>query len=232
MSDKGFILLHRSIMDNPWYMKKPFSKNEAWIDIILLTNHSDSFIDKRGVIVTILRGECGWSILAFSKRWGWSETKVKKFLNDLEKMEQIKVLDVGKITTKIKVLNYDRFQKKEQKVEQKRNRKGTEVEQKRTNKQLNNDNNVNKEKKSLKKYGEYQNIKLTDGQYAKLSDEYGKANLNSMIENMSSWLKSNGKSYKDYAAALRNWFKKREGDNNTQQQSGLTELEKLLGGKS
>jgi len=147
MSKDGFVLLHRSIMDNPWYMKKPFTKNEAWIDIILLTNHSDSFIDKRGVIIDVARGECGWSISALEHRWGWSDTKVKKFLENLEKMEQIKVVKVGKVTTKIKVLNYEKYQSKEQKAEQKQNKSGSKAEQKQNKSGLtNNDKQLNNEK--------------------------------------------------------------------------------------
>lgn len=57
-------------------------------------------------------------------------------------------------------------------------------------------------------YGEYKNVLLTDEQHQKLSVEI--SNLNNLIETMSSWLRANGKSYKDYAAALRNWAKREQ----------------------
>jgi hypothetical protein len=49
-------------------------------------------------------------------------------------------------------------------------------------------------------------ILLSDADYLKLSEEL--PTLNDLIEKMSSWCKANGKTYKDYAAALRNWAKR------------------------
>jgi len=62
------------------------------------------------------------------------------------------------------------------------------------------------EKTTRHKYGLYSNILLSDQDYLKLSEEL--VNLNDLIEKMSTWCKANGKTYKDYAAALRNWAKR------------------------
>ena len=52
-------------------------------------------------------------------------------------------------------------------------------------------------------HGSYSNIKLKEGEYEKLSKEI--PDLSNLIEKMSSYCQANGKRYKDYAAALRNW---------------------------
>jgi hypothetical protein len=61
-------------------------------------------------------------------------------------------------------------------------------------------------KKTRHKYGLYSNILLSDQDYLKLSEDL--PNLNDLVEKMSTWCKANGKTYKDYAAALRNWAKR------------------------
>jgi hypothetical protein len=62
------------------------------------------------------------------------------------------------------------------------------------------------QKKTRHKYGLYSNILLSDQDYHKLSEDL--PNLNDLMEKMSTWCKANGKTYKDYAAALRNWAKR------------------------
>jgi hypothetical protein len=58
-------------------------------------------------------------------------------------------------------------------------------------------------KATLHTFGSYKNIKLKDGEYEKLAKEIH--NLDALIEKMSGYCQANGKKYKDYAAALRNW---------------------------
>jgi hypothetical protein len=67
-------------------------------------------------------------------------------------------------------------------------------------------NRTEEEKNTRHKYGLYSNILLSDQDYLKLSEDL--PNLNDLIEKMSTWCKANGKTYKDYAAALRNWAKR------------------------
>jgi hypothetical protein len=63
-----------------------------------------------------------------------------------------------------------------------------------------------KEKPKLQAYGIYENVLLSDSEYLKLADQIPQ--LNDLIEKMSTWCKANGKTFKDYAAALRNWAKR------------------------
>jgi len=89
------------------------------------------------------RGQVGYSQKRLSERWRWSRTKTRKFLNDLEKEQQIKQLK-SHSTTIIELINYKEYQSKEQlSGQQKNNRKTTGRQQEDTNNNDNNENNDN-----------------------------------------------------------------------------------------
>lgn len=56
------------------------------------------------------------------------------------------------------------------------------------------------------KYGEYNNVLLTDEELEKLNAEY--EDLDERIERLSSYVASTGKSYKSHYATIRNWARK------------------------
>lgn len=64
-----------------------------------------------------------------------------------------------------------------------------------------------KPKKPVKhKYGEYQNVLLTDEELQKLQEEF--PDWQGRIERLSSYVASTGKSYKSHYATIRNWARK------------------------
>ena len=64
-----------------------------------------------------------------------------------------------------------------------------------------------KKKRAVRhKYGEYNNVLLTDEQMVKLQAEF--PDWQERIERLSSYMASSGKSYKDHLATIRNWAKK------------------------
>ncbi|MDX8341178.1 hypothetical protein SLH46_18410 [Draconibacterium sp. IB214405] len=110
---EGWIKLYRKIAENPLWLIKPFSRGQAWIDLLILANHKPGFFYVRDVKVKVERGQVGWSEPKLSERWGWSRTKVRKFLKDLAEEQQI-VLGKKSVTQIITILNFDECQKKEQ----------------------------------------------------------------------------------------------------------------------
>ncbi len=110
MPHRGWIKIHRKISDNPIWNDKPFCKGHAWTDLLTITNHKDGFIKiKNGENINIKRGECGYSELKLSEKWGWSRGKVKRFLTLLCKQEMIQQTIVHKHSI-VKVLSYDEYQ--------------------------------------------------------------------------------------------------------------------------
>jgi hypothetical protein len=152
----GWIKLHRKLQDNPIWTSEPFTRGQAWVDLILLANREKGYLFVRDHRIDLERGDVGWSQNRLSERWSWSRTKVNSFLNLLEKEQQIKQLKSHSYTV-IRLINYNQYQSKEQ---QKDNRKTTVKQQKDTNKKEEKEEN---EKESI--YG-----------FEKFWDDYGKKN--------------------------------------------------------
>lgn len=115
---KGYIKLYRDISDNPLWLLEPFTKAQAWVDLLLLANYKQGLITvKNGSLVFIERGECGYSMKALAERWKWSRKKVAhfiKFLNNAE-MTQQKIIENHSIIT---ILNYEAYQGEQQTEQQ------------------------------------------------------------------------------------------------------------------
>lgn len=127
--EQGFIVLHRKLSENWLWLSEPFSKSQAWIDLLLLANHAEGSFFIRGVKVIIKRGHVGKSEESLSQRWKWSRGKVRAFLKMLETEQQIKQ-HKSPILNIIEVVNYNLYQKLDNK---KNNKKTTESQQKDTN---------------------------------------------------------------------------------------------------
>ena len=75
-----------------------------------------------------------------------------------------------------------------------------------------NNNNKTSKKKSTKeprhKYGEFKNVLLSDKDLEKLKAEYGEELVEKYIKKMDGWIELNGRRYKNYYLALRQWMNK------------------------
>lgn len=105
----GFIKIDRQLFDHWLWNDKPFSKGQAWIDLIGLANYKDSKTPYKGAVVTCERGTVNRSISFLAKRWGWSREKTRTFLGLLESDSMI-VLNPTTNHTTITLLNYGKFQ--------------------------------------------------------------------------------------------------------------------------
>jgi len=104
------IKLHRSSQDNEMYFLEPFTKRQAWQDLILTTNHKDWKIIVRWNIIDIKRWENWYSEDTLSTRWKWSRGKVRRYLNYLETIQQI-VQHKSKVKSTITIVKYSEYQK-------------------------------------------------------------------------------------------------------------------------
>jgi hypothetical protein len=144
---RGYIKLFRKIQDTPLYReKRRWSKNEAWIDLLLSAHHKDGEILVDLKRVSIKRGEVFTSQLGLSKKWNWGIASVNRFLKFLSKEtfpelssksaengKQISYRAERKYTI-ISILNWDKYQgemetkrKAEWKTERKPNGNQTET---------------------------------------------------------------------------------------------------------
>ena len=114
---EGWIKIHRKLANNKMWTSEPFTRSQAWVDLIMLANYKDSYFIVRGNRVDVKRGQCGWSVLSLSDRWKWSRGKVERYLNEQQNEQQI-VQQKSRVTTLITILNYDEYQGDEQQTGQ------------------------------------------------------------------------------------------------------------------
>lgn len=119
---KNWISLNRSLLLNEMWKAEPFTKGQAWVDLLLMANHTDCIPLIKGVAIPVKRGQLCRSMKQLAVRWQWSEGKVKRYLNLLSGLSQISfqnwlkngaVDSAGKtgVTTLITVTNYNLYQK-------------------------------------------------------------------------------------------------------------------------
>lgn len=109
MQQEGWGKIYRSIQKHWIWTDKPFSRGQAWIDLILSVNHSDKKILLNGELIEVKRGSKITSLRKLGEDWGWSKVKVKKFLEQLQKDNMINFKSDNKKTL-VTIENYSVYQ--------------------------------------------------------------------------------------------------------------------------
>ena len=111
--DVGYIGLYRKLRRNfLWKERRVFSRAEAWIDILLEVRWKD---EPEDVLIGNKVFQCGYaqslnSSETWAGRWGWSPSRVQRFLKLLNECRMLLVENVV-VTTRITVLNFKEYQK-------------------------------------------------------------------------------------------------------------------------
>lgn len=140
---QGYISLYRSIKNSPiWFRneRRAATKFEAFIDLILSANHSNKKMSSGFKNIDLNVGDVLTSEVRLSEDWGWSRSRVRRFLESLEKVHKSVTTKRTTKYTVISIVNYGVYQNKEQVIDT-ANRTSSE-HQVNTN---NNDNNLKKE---------------------------------------------------------------------------------------
>ena len=105
----GWIKLYRQLQDCWIWLKEPFDKRSAWVDLLLTANHSDKKILFNGELITVKRGQILTSVRKLSAKWKWSVNKVYRFIKLLEDDEMLQK-ESDKDRTLLTIENYSIFQ--------------------------------------------------------------------------------------------------------------------------
>jgi len=104
-------------MDEPEWLAEPFTKGQAWVDLLLLANHETGFIRKRGVLIAVERGQIGYSEETLAERWRWSRGKVRRYIAELTRLSRVSrkisektILKNTSVSPLIYIINYDKYQ--------------------------------------------------------------------------------------------------------------------------
>ena len=80
----SYIKLDRGLKNNSlWLLEKPFTKGQAWVDLLILAQGVDKSREYRGKQQMMIHGNVYTSIYFLANRWGWGRTKVYRFLEKL-----------------------------------------------------------------------------------------------------------------------------------------------------
>lgn len=108
-TSKGYVSIHREIMDHWIWQDKPVSKGQAWVDLILLANYKTEKFSYKDSVIEGKRGCVYRSITWLTDRWGWGRDKATRFLHQLEGDGMITLHTTTHQTT-INIVNYENFQ--------------------------------------------------------------------------------------------------------------------------
>lgn len=112
---RGYVKAYRKLFESDMWLKEPFTRGQAWVDLIGLANHTDGFIRKRGIRINLKRGEVGWGERELAERWKWSRGKVRRFLTELCSENEQKLVPQTEPQNKnviscYLIINYDLYQ--------------------------------------------------------------------------------------------------------------------------
>lgn len=113
MCEVGYIKYYRKSIEDEMYFKEPFTKWQAWMDLITLALWKDEAFFIRGIRIVGKRGCVYKSQKTLCERWMWSRTKVLRFLSylsDVNKIELKTIQQNSRLIGCISIVNYEKYQ--------------------------------------------------------------------------------------------------------------------------
>ena len=154
---KGWISLHRKILDNPILTRgRQYSRFEAFVYMLLKANHKDNKALIGNNLIIIKKGSFITSQKKLMKEFNWGSSRLRTFLKLLESDGMIET-NTNTISTHITINNYKELQGLQTANElQTKHKQTANKMQTKTNNNVNNDNNVNKKEIFIKKVFEFE----------------------------------------------------------------------------
>lgn len=106
----NYISLNREIRDHPIWTSEPFTKGQAWVDLLMMVNYKDNYVLIKNKNILIKRGQRLTTEAHLAKTWKWSRGKVQRFLAYLENESMISTTTSKSIGTTITITNYNKWQ--------------------------------------------------------------------------------------------------------------------------
>ena len=108
MSEWGVFAVDRGIWDHDIFEDEPFTEREAWLWLISSAVWKPKRVRVAHQPLMLERGQLAFSIRFMAEKWGWSKSRVHRFLARLQK-EQMVVQKTGHDQTIITICNYDKY---------------------------------------------------------------------------------------------------------------------------
>lgn len=103
-----WIKTHRNITEHWLWTAEPFSKAQAWLDLLIHATPSEDTINIKGQLVELSRGQQARSEIELLNTWQWSRNKVRRFLKRLKDENMIET-ETNHLTSIITICNYSNY---------------------------------------------------------------------------------------------------------------------------
>lgn len=118
---QGYVRLWRTFRDDPlWKKRRKFNEAEAWLDLLMEASGIDRRVEFRKKPIDLKRGQLVVSQRSLAKRWKWTRSNVRTFLDKLQGRGTIavKLIAASPPCSIITLLNYARLNPKKGKNEE------------------------------------------------------------------------------------------------------------------
>lgn len=109
MAQIGWIKLDRRLLDHYLWQGEPFTKGQAWIDLLLMACHDEHKFLLGYELIETQPGQIITSEKKLMERWQWGKGKTIRFLELLEKDGMI-IKKADRKKTVINIVNWGTFQ--------------------------------------------------------------------------------------------------------------------------
>lgn len=106
----GWIKIYRTLAEDPFWLGEPFTRAQAWIDLLLLANFEERSGYYGDQFQQFKKGYVYISQQALAARWKWSRKRVSTYLSNLAKMGMVSVTTLNGKGTAINILKWKEFQ--------------------------------------------------------------------------------------------------------------------------
>lgn len=146
----GWLKIYRKMLDDPNYLRKPFDKTHAWLDILLTVNFEKRVLNIKGTAVTLKPGQMVFGYRQLANRWGWSVDKVRRYFRTLNKTGSATLTSTpnGTLLTVVKWASYQGDKYSERDTDKYTDEYTDKYDKKK-------DKNVKEEKKTARRSGSY-----------------------------------------------------------------------------
>lgn len=106
----GWLKLWRKLADNPMWLAEPFTKGQAWVDLLILAQSTENTGYSKGKLMNFEAGTVYISTLELAARWKWSRGKVARYIECLKNDAAIEVKSDTTHGTAITIVGWAKYQ--------------------------------------------------------------------------------------------------------------------------
>lgn len=107
--NKGWVRIDRSIRDSWIWKGEPFSKGQAWMDLLLRAAYEDKTVYYQDHIFHLKRGQLVTSYRQLAKDWGWGFRRTVRY-TEMLKDDGMIIINGSTNGSTITIVNWDKFQ--------------------------------------------------------------------------------------------------------------------------